>query len=64
MLSYVFFFKWLEQYPEQFKSVCYSRYVDDIFVLVRSRDLIKFRDYLKKCYLTHSLTDITSSYNK
>ena len=33
------------------KPVCYRRYVDDIFVLFKSRDqLIKFRDYLNKCH--------------
>ena len=32
-------------------NVYYRRYVDDIFVLFRSRDhLIKFRDYLNKCH--------------
>ena len=43
--------KWLEQCPDKFKPVYYRRYVDDIFVLFKSRDhLIKFRDYLKKCH--------------
>ena len=42
--------KWLEQCPDQLKSVCYGRYVYDIFVLFKSRDhLIKLRDYLNKC---------------
>ena len=41
--------KWLEQCPVEFKTVYYRRYVDDIFVLFRSRDhLVKFRDYLNK----------------
>ena len=44
--------KWLQQYPQEFKLVYYTRYVDGIFVLFRSCDhLIKFRDYLNKCYL-------------
>ena len=43
--------KWLEQCRDKFKPVCYRRYVDDIFVLFKSRDhLIKFRDYLNKCH--------------
>ena len=41
--------KWLEQCPEKFKPVYYRRYVDNTFVLFRSRDhLIKFKDYLNK----------------
>ena len=41
--------KWLEKCPEEFKLFHYGRYVDDIFVLIRSHDhLIKFRDYLHK----------------
>ena len=40
-----------KQCPEEFKPVYYRRYVDDIFVLFRSRDhLIKFRYYLNKCH--------------
>ena len=43
--------KWLEQCPEEFKTVYYRRYVDDIFVLFRSHDfLFKFWDYLNKCH--------------
>ena len=43
--------KWLEQCPDKFKPVYYRRYVDDIFVLFKSRDhLIKFRNYLNKCH--------------
>ena len=52
MLSFVFMKKkWLEQCPDKFKPVYYRRYVDDIFVLFKSRDhVIKFRDYLNKCH--------------
>ena len=52
MLSFVFMKKkWLEQCPNKFKLVYYRRYVDDIFVLFKSRNhLIKFRDYLNKCH--------------
>ena len=38
---------WLNDCPEDFKPVCYRRYVDDIFSLVRSPDhLEKFTNYL------------------
>ena len=38
---------WLNDYPEDFKPVCYRRYVDDIFALFRSPDhLEKFTNYL------------------
>ena len=39
--------KWLEQCPNEFRPVFYQRYVDDIFVLFKSRDHIdKFHSYL------------------
>ena len=38
---------WLNECPDQFKSVHYRRYVDNIFVLFRSADhLEKFKNYL------------------
>ena len=38
--------KWLEQCPDKFKPIYYRRYVDDSFVLFKSRDyLIKFCNY-------------------
>ena len=41
----------LEQCPDKFKLVYYRRYVDDIFVLLKScSHLIKFRDNLNKCH--------------
>ena len=44
--------KWLEQCPDKFKPIYYRRYVDDSFVLFKSRDyLIKFCSYWNKCYL-------------
>ena len=40
--------RWLEQCPNKFKSVYYRKYVDDVFVLFKSKDhLTKFCDYLK-----------------
>ena len=54
MLSFAFIKKIkkrLEQCPEEFKPIYLWRYVDDIFVVLRSPDhRIKFRDYLHKCY--------------
>ena len=38
---------WLNDCPDEFKSVYYKRYVDDIFVLFRSpHHLEKFNEYL------------------
>ena len=38
---------WLNECPDEFKPVCYRRYVNDIFVLLRSPDhLEKFKDYI------------------
>ena len=38
---------WLDSYPLEFKPVVYRRYVDDIFVLFKSKDhLLLFAKYL------------------
>ena len=43
--------KWLEQCPNEFKSVFYRRYVDDIFGLFESaQHLSKFHAYLNTCH--------------
>ena len=43
--------KWLEQCPNEFRSVFYRRYVDDIFVLFESaKHLSKFHTYLNTCH--------------
>ena len=43
--------KWLEQCPNEFKSVFYRRYVDDIFGLFESaQHLSKFHVYLNTCH--------------
>ena len=43
--------KWLEKCPPEFEPVFYRRYVDDIFVLLKSTDhLVKFRNYFHTCY--------------
>ena len=48
---------WLNGYPEDFKPVCYRRYVDDIFALFRSPDhLEKFTNYLNSKHKNLKLT--------
>ena len=43
--------KWLEQCPKEFKLVFYRRYVNDIFVLFESAELLsKFRNYFNTCH--------------
>ena len=40
---------WLENCPSHFKPIVYRRFVDDTFVLFRSKDHVeKFRNYLNK----------------
>ena len=40
---------WLENCPHHFKPIFYRRFVDDTFLLFRSKDLVeKFRNYLNK----------------
>ena len=44
--------KWLDTCPIEFKSKFYQRYVDDIFVMFKSRDYVKrFADYLNTKHL-------------
>ena len=39
--------KWLGSFPIKFKPKLYKRYIDDIFVMFRSRDHVKkFVDYM------------------
>ena len=43
---------WLEQCPLQFKPVYYRRYVDDIFLLFKSRDDVnKFQNFLNSRHI-------------
>ena len=40
---------WLENFPSHFKTTVYRRFVDDAFLLFRSKDHVeKFRNYLNK----------------
>ena len=42
---------WLENCPSHFKPIVYRRFVDDTFLLFRSKDHVeKFRNYLNKQY--------------
>ena len=48
---------WLDDCPDEFKTVYYKRYVDDIFVLFRSRHhLEKFNEYLNTKHANIKLT--------
>ena len=48
---------WLNDYPEDFKTVYYRRYVDDIFALFRSPNhLEKFTNYLNSKHKNLKLT--------
>ena len=49
--------KWLEQCPNEFKPVFYTRYVDDIFDLFKfTEHLSKFRDYFNTCHQNMSFS--------
>ena len=49
--------KWIQQYPNVFKSVFHRRYVDDIFVLSKSAEHIsKSHVYLNTCHLNMSFS--------
>ena len=40
---------WLENCPSHFKPINYRRFVDDTFLMFRSKDQVeKFRNYLNK----------------
>ena len=55
----VFFFKkkWLEKCPPEFELVFYRRYVDYIFVLLRSSDHVeKICNYFNTCYWNMSFS--------
>ena len=55
---------WLNDYPEDFKPVCYRRYVDDIFALFRSPDhLKKIPNDLNSKHKTLKLTNEKESNN-
>ena len=57
--------KWLNNCPQGFKPVFYSRYVDDIFILFKSNDHLKhFQDFLNSCHINMSFSMETEHENK
>ena len=56
---------WLNNCPQGFKPVLYRRYVDDIFLLFKSNDHLKyFQDFLNSCYINMSFSMETEKENK
>ena len=48
---------WLNNCPQGFKPVFYRRYVDDIFLLFKSNDHLKyFQDFLNSCHSNMSFS--------
>ena len=55
---------WLENCPSEFKPIIYRRYVDDIFLLFRSKNHIKkFRNYLNHQHKNIKFTSETKNEN-
>ena len=55
---------WLQNCPSEFKPVIYRRYVDDTFLLFRSKHHIeKFRDYLNRQHKSIKFTSETENEN-
>ena len=56
---------WLNNCPQGFKPVFYRRYVDDIFLLFKSNDHLKyFQDFLNSCRINMSFSMETEKENK
>ena len=56
---------WLNSCLQGFKPVFYRRYVDDIFVLFKSNDYLKyFQDFLNPCHINMSFSMETEKENK
>ena len=56
---------WLNNCPQGFKPVIYRPYVDDIFVLFKSNDHLKyFQDFLNSCHINMSFSMETEKENK
>ena len=57
--------KWLNNCPQGFKPVFYRRYVDDIFMLFKSNDHLKyFQDLLNFCHINMSFSMETEKEDK
>ena len=56
---------WLNNCPQGFKPVFYRRYVDDIFILFKSNDHLKyFQDFVNFRYINMSFSMETKKENK
>ena len=56
---------WLNNCPQGFESVFYRRYVDNIFILFKSNDHLKyFQDFLNFCHINMSFSMETEKKNK
>ena len=56
---------WLNNCPQRFNPVFYRRYVDDIFILFRSNDHLKyFQHFLNSCHINMSFSIDTEKENK
>ena len=56
---------WLNNCPQGFKLVFYRRYVDDIFILFKLNDHLKyFQDFLNSCHINMSFSMETKKENK
>ena len=56
---------WLNNCPQEFKPVFYRRYVDDIFILFKSNDHLKyFQDFVNFRYINMSFSMETKKENK
>ena len=56
---------WLNSCPQGFKPVFYRRYVEDIFVLFKSNDHLKyFQEFLNSCHINMSFSMQTERQNK
>ena len=56
---------WLNNWPQGFTPVFYRRYIDDIFILFKSNDNLKyFQDFLNSCHINKSFSMETKEENK
>ena len=56
---------WLNNCPQGFKPVFYRRYVDDIFILFKLNDYLKyFQDLLNSCHINISFSMETEKENE
>ena len=56
---------WLNNCPQEFKPVFYRRYGDDIFILFKSNDPLKyFQNFLNSCHINMSFPMETEKENK